>query len=206
MNYTEHYNKLIERAKNRLLECYTERHHIVPKCMGGSDEVENLVRLTAEEHYVAHQLLVKIYPGHRGLAKGAYMMTWDRHGNRVNNKAYGWLKRKYSEAHKGIPRTEEQNQHHSKVMKGKTPWNKGKTGVQVAWNKGKTGGRCLDEIKRKISATKMGEIKSIETRKRMSEGKLGKKLKIVSCPTCNKEGGLALMKRWHFNNCKRAIA
>ena len=67
MDYTKHYNLLIERAKNRLLECYTERHHIVPRCMGGSDDLDNLVDLTPEEHYVAHQLLVKMHPGEHKL-------------------------------------------------------------------------------------------------------------------------------------------
>ena len=59
MNYEAHYNKLIARGQNRELEDYKEKHHIVPRCMGGSNKKENLVYLTAEEHYVAHQLLVK---------------------------------------------------------------------------------------------------------------------------------------------------
>ncbi len=48
MNYQWHYNKLIERGKNRTLECYTENHHIIPNCMDGTDDPENLVRLTPE--------------------------------------------------------------------------------------------------------------------------------------------------------------
>jgi hypothetical protein len=41
--YTKVYFNIIERAKNRLLETYTETHHIIPKCLGGSDKKENLV-------------------------------------------------------------------------------------------------------------------------------------------------------------------
>lgn len=62
MNYKKHYDLPITRGKNRMLEGYVERHHIIPRCMGGTDDLENLVDLTPEEHYVAHQLLVKMNP------------------------------------------------------------------------------------------------------------------------------------------------
>ena len=83
MDYHAHYDKLIERAQGRLLECYTERHHIIPRCMDGSDDSENLVDLTAEEHYVAHQLLVKMHPDNHSLIYAANMMG----GTRKNNKS-----------------------------------------------------------------------------------------------------------------------
>jgi hypothetical protein len=66
---------------------------VVPTCVGGEDVSGNKVWLTAEEHYVAHQLLVKMHPNHFGLAHAAIMMTRDKYGNRVNNKLFGWLKR-----------------------------------------------------------------------------------------------------------------
>ena len=40
---------------------YVECHHIIPRCVGGSDEKENLVMLTYREHIIAHRLLAKIY-------------------------------------------------------------------------------------------------------------------------------------------------
>jgi hypothetical protein len=61
--------------------------------MGGEDTDVNLVNLTPEEHYVAHQLLIKIYPENKKLIKAAVMMI----PNRPNNKMYGWLRRKFSE-------------------------------------------------------------------------------------------------------------
>jgi hypothetical protein len=63
MNYSSHYNLLIERAKVRTLNCYKEAHHIIPKCLGGTDDPTNLVNLTAREHYIAHLLLAKIHGG-----------------------------------------------------------------------------------------------------------------------------------------------
>jgi hypothetical protein len=94
MNYTKHYTALIERAKIRTISTYTEQHHVIPRCMGGTDDTSNLVALTPEEHYVAHQLLVKMHPGNSKLIFAANMMTVSRPG-RQNNKCYGWLKRKY---------------------------------------------------------------------------------------------------------------
>ena len=94
MDYNKHYNNLISRAKSRVLLGYTESHHIIPRCMGGTDEQSNLVRLTPEEHYVAHQLLVKIYPEDKKLVKAAMMMV----PNRPSNKIYGWLRKRFSEA------------------------------------------------------------------------------------------------------------
>lgn len=94
MNYQRIYNSLIERGKNRKLDCYTESHHIIPRCMRGSDDIDNLVDLTPEEHYLAHQLLVKIYPDNYSLVKAVQMMI----PNRPSNKMYGWLKKRFSKA------------------------------------------------------------------------------------------------------------
>jgi hypothetical protein len=92
MNYKRHYELLIERAKGRRIDDYTEKHHIIPRCMGGSDDLSNLVELTPEEHYVAHQLLVKMYPTNHALIKAAAMMV----PTRPSNKLYGWIRRKLS--------------------------------------------------------------------------------------------------------------
>jgi len=94
MNYQRHYDRLIERARVRELCGYSERHHVLPRCLGGANEVCNLVRLTPEEHYVAHQLLVKIHPDNGSLLWAAKQMSRNRPGRQ--NKLYGWLRRKFS--------------------------------------------------------------------------------------------------------------
>lgn len=100
MNYQQIYNSLIERGKNRMLTEYTEKHHIIPRCMGGTDAPANLVELTPEEHYLCHQLLVKMHPDNTKLINAALFMTANGMGRR-SNKVYGWLKRRYSEYMKG---------------------------------------------------------------------------------------------------------
>ena len=114
MNYQKIYDQLISRGKNRVLEGYTEKHHIVPRCLGGSDSVDNLVSLTPEEHYMCHLLLVKIYPNNLRLVKAAMMLGC---GSNRNNKLYGWLKRQYSEFMKGPDNPARKN----------GAWNKGKS-------------------------------------------------------------------------------
>jgi hypothetical protein len=91
VDYRAHYDRLIERARNRMLDGYVERHHIIPRCIGGSDERSNVVQLTAAEHYVAHQLLVKLHPGVRGLIYAATIMCGNAHGQR-SNRLYAWLR------------------------------------------------------------------------------------------------------------------
>lgn len=55
-------------TRGRVLEkADKERHHILPRCMGGSDDAENLVDLELEEHFIAHKLLAEENPGNMKL-------------------------------------------------------------------------------------------------------------------------------------------
>lgn len=97
MNYTDIYHSIINNSKTRILDGYVEKHHIKPRCMGGTDDKGNIAILTAREHFVCHQLLVKMYPNEYGLVKAANMMcTSNVHSERVNNRLYEWLKIKLS--------------------------------------------------------------------------------------------------------------
>ena len=90
MDYQKIYNNLISRAMSRSLDGYTEIHHVIPKCIGGTNDTTNLVALTAEEHYIAHLLLVRLYPSNRSLWYAANMMA-----NR-NNKTYAWTRKNHA--------------------------------------------------------------------------------------------------------------
>lgn len=61
--YTTWYNSLICSAKNRSVTGYTENHHIIPSSLGGTNDKDNLVRLTAREHFICHLLLTKMTIG-----------------------------------------------------------------------------------------------------------------------------------------------
>ena len=226
MNYQRIYEQLT--AKDMIAD-YTEEHHIIPDCFfinrkrkgpngwleGNPDDPANIVRLTPEAHYTAHQLLVKMYPEHAGLIYAAQLMTVDSNGQRVNNKLYGWIKRKLSETRKGKTHLVEARAKMSAANKGKTlsaehrailsSANKGKTlsaehrAKLSAAKKGKP--KSADHIA-KIANAKRGKLLSAETRAKMSAAHTGKSKSKVICPHCNKEGGQSLMTRYHFENCK----
>lgn len=68
MNYRRIYDELIQVCKIRdwsrkTAPCYVEQHHILPRSFGGSDKKENLVFLTAREHFIAHRLLFLFHTG-----------------------------------------------------------------------------------------------------------------------------------------------
>lgn len=65
--YYKTYNQLIDKciqleSDGYPEDMYTEVHHILPKCMGGTNKEDNLVRMPVRYHIMAHLLLVKIYP------------------------------------------------------------------------------------------------------------------------------------------------
>lgn len=143
MNYAKIYDALITKAIHRTTTGYIERHHIVPKCLGGDDEPTNIVALYPEEHYLAHLLLCKIHPGNKRLLFSALFMTTGQQSNagRRSNKAYGWLRREYAQSmsgdnnpsrlypdivklaalkRTGQKRTEETRQRMSKAQRGRT--------------------------------------------------------------------------------------
>ena len=61
--YKSWYDSIIQKAKVRNLSGYKEKHHILPRCLGGKDTKTNLVKLTAREHFIVHMLLCKFTKG-----------------------------------------------------------------------------------------------------------------------------------------------
>ena len=60
--YTRWYYDIVDRAKTRtsLADNYYEKHHIVPKSLGGNNSTDNLINLSAREHFICHWLLTKM--------------------------------------------------------------------------------------------------------------------------------------------------
>lgn len=75
MNYEKIYNTIISNAMGRVNLFYTEKHHIIPRFMGGSDAQDNLIALTPREHFLCHVLLTKFVPNDKKYAavKSVYM-------------------------------------------------------------------------------------------------------------------------------------
>jgi len=94
MDYRKIYNQIIERAKNRKVEGYTEKHHIIPKCLGGSDIHSNIVELTAREHYICHKILKQLYPTNKKLSYALWLMT-NKVSNNIHQRNYIVSNREY---------------------------------------------------------------------------------------------------------------
>lgn len=106
MIHKNRYDKLIDYYKKNLAEGFVEKHHIIPKCMGGSDDPENLILLPTRVHFIVHYLLHKAYPENRSLAHAFAMMGVCNGHQRRSSKLYEKSKLARSKALKGVPRPE----------------------------------------------------------------------------------------------------
>ena len=66
-SYQNYINRLLLRENKKDKNFYQEKHHIIPKCMGGTNDKENLIWLYPQEHYYAHKLLALENPKEKGL-------------------------------------------------------------------------------------------------------------------------------------------
>lgn len=179
MNYQRIYDQIIDRAKQEKRQkgqgIYYERHHIVPKCLGGSNRKNNLILLTAKEHYIAHRLLVEIQtPGSRGyyqmLNAFSFFAAKSKNHSRVvvSAKFYQEVKAFLAEKRRGIPRSEE-------------------TRAKIRETKAKNPRTISDEERLNSSRRMVGENNPMygkthteEVKKYLRELKLGKKNPAVS--------------------------
>ena len=107
MNYTSIYRKLCERGqlRARLAETYYEKHHIIPKCLDGTDAIINTTLLTAREHYIAHRLLCIIHKDSiisiRAKLASAFnrMCTTNKHKRFFNSRQFDIARREFSKNH-----------------------------------------------------------------------------------------------------------
>jgi len=154
MNYKLKYDKLIEYYRKNLSEGYVEKHHIIPKCVGGTDDVNNLILLPARAHFLAHYLLHKCYPDNRKLAHAFAMMGVCNEHQHRNSRLYEKSKLARSAALIGVPRPEWVKE---KLRKPKS--------TTVNYKKPKT-----KEHAKNISKSLSGKRKSEQHIKRMVEG------------------------------------
>lgn len=106
MLYLNRYNKLINFYRENIADGFVEKHHIIPKCIGGTDDASNLILLPARAHFIAHYLLHKAYPDNTSLAHAFAMMGVNNKHQRRNSKLYEKSKIARSIAMTGVPRPE----------------------------------------------------------------------------------------------------
>ena len=170
--YTKLYYKITSNAKQRITEGYTELHHIIPQSMGGSNDKENLVELTAREHFICHWLLIKMTEG-EDRSKMLYalngMKAENKYQQRYHTKITARVYEKYRIEHA---------ENHSKRMKGRKAWNKGVP--QTEEHKEKNRQAALqrapksEETITKWKESRAGYTHSEETRQKQSLASKGK--------------------------------
>lgn len=98
--YRRIYTSLCERAKCRVLVGYSERHHIIPKCLGGNNTPDNIAKLLPREHFIAHMCLMRCTTGlvKRKMVYAAMRTVWSKTRNiRVNGRLYESLRREVAQ-------------------------------------------------------------------------------------------------------------
>lgn len=173
MNYQRIYNQIIDRAQSedRQKGCgiYFEKHHIIPKCLGGVNNKSNLILLTAKEHFVAHKLLCEIYPTETKLHYAIWRMMNPqslKHTRTYNISSTEYSRRKKIQQEyirnlglqnkgKTVTHSEETKKKISELGKGRVPWNKGKVGLKK--------GPMSDTHKANISKSLKGKKKPART-------------------------------------------
>jgi hypothetical protein len=184
---------------------YHERHHVIPKCIGGGDEEENLIDLFAREHFIAHKLLALENPNNEKLAYAWNMMCNSKNGDyQITAEEYEKARMAFasfiSESKKGKSRSEETCDKLSKYMKAQwenPEWRnnmmellrptyedqqrndklseKTKERFKNPENHPLYGKHHTEESKRKNSESHKGKFPSAETRIKLSESRRGEK-------------------------------
>lgn len=184
--YFNWYQSLVLKAKNRTLKntVYQEKHHIIPKCLGGNDYPDNLISLTLREHYIAHLLLSKMYEGEakRKMYYGLWRMLLNFKTR--NSRVFELYRQKYiNESLKTQIITDEFRQKVSKNTKGVK-----KTITEKVLNKNKRlkeqmmgfgnpmyGRKQSETTKKLMSEKRKAYFNDPDNRKKQKEAILGKK-------------------------------
>ena len=214
--YTRIYYQIIEAARTRVvIDGYTEKHHIIPRSIGGNDSKSNLVVLTAREHFVCHWLLSKMTSGsaQRSMGYALKMMTAINKnliGKRYlpASKIYENIRKQINLLSKGRPCSEETRE---KIRQGN---------LKRAPASTETRSKLSAAAKRRKGFTPEGRAKVVESNKsrvwteemkqKLRDYNLGKPntsqkgipQERLICPHCRLSGGKSAMKRWHFDKCK----
>lgn len=213
--YSKCYYNIVGRAKSRLINSniYTEKHHIIPKSCGGSNMKENLVRLTAREHFVCHLLLPKMLTGsyRNKMVHALWRMCNSLKADyKITARTYNLSKEQQAWVMSTVG-------HNGQFKIGRPAWNRGvprtnevKDAISRAnsgMKTGRTASTFTKEWKEKISISKKGKhtwnkgvTHSIDTKQLMSEKAKNREKK--TCPYCNIETSPGNYTRWHGDNCR----
>lgn len=233
MDYQKHYDLLIARAKNRIIDGYKERHRIVPGWLGGKYNKENCVFLTAREHYLAHALLYKIHRSsqaahawfcmcrqsnnqERKFTSIQYENARMAHANMLSKTSIGANNNFFGKRHT--------NDTKAKISESVRNWYKevGKSKDSIAvWVEKVARKPKSKEHRKKIGRKGFVMLKNSDTGECVRVLKsdvsnydpdiwknpnIGIVQKTAACNVCGKICNMGNLKRWHNENCKNKIS
>jgi hypothetical protein len=204
MNYLAQYNNLISTRKCFLRKkgegIYYEKHHITPRWLSGTDTKDNLILLTAKEHFIAHLLLWKHYRD-RSSALAFHKMT--KSNNPLQERKF--TATQFEKARIAFVETQLGKKNWSYINgspnKGKSSPNKGKKLGKRDWMTGDKNPARSPEVGLKISAALLGRTKSQEHLQKLNNVFFSKP-KLI-CQYCSTVVDYRNFSRWHGTNCKK---
>lgn len=87
MTYYEFINNIRLIRENTYFK-YSERHHIIPRCLGGTDDEDNLIYLTYREHFIAHKMLAEENPEDEKLVYAYWRMCHSHQSTECTPEEY----------------------------------------------------------------------------------------------------------------------
>jgi len=216
--YAKYYHLIIDNRKlNPLKDQYTEKHHIFPRSLGGSNGLENLVNLSAREHFICHWLLTKMYTGTDcgKMINAMYMMRGNstyqkRYESNITARIYENLREEYSQyiskMNTGRIQPPEEKAKQIAAITGRTrlPFSDEWKGNLSRNHKSKRGFNTShsEETRKKMSEKATGRKQTPETIAKKSEAIRGSKREKLLCPHCQQLIAVNTYPRWHGDNCK----
>ena len=179
-------NILDTRGRFACGDVYYERHHIVPKCLGGTNDEDNLIDLFAREHFIAHKLLAKENPENKSLIYAWHMMSTARNSEQleISPEEYEEARIAFIESVTGESNpfygkniSDEHKQKISEANKGKIfslEHCKKLSESHAGVNNPNYGKSPSEETRIKLSNSNKGKTRSEETRRRISEVNKGR--------------------------------
>jgi NUMOD3 motif len=161
--YYKWYYALINRARTRTLTGYGEWHHIIPRSLGGSNDKNNLVHLTAREHLIVHMLLPRFVNNSSPMWCALFFMMVAGK-TKTTSKLYEQARIEYIKTRTGVPRSDITRFKISVAKTGKKQTIEHRKNNSLA----KTGKPLSPEHKSKVSEALKGRPRPIETRAKIS--------------------------------------
>ena len=202
------YHKFIDSLRNQVIEGYCEKHHILPRSLGGGDDPSNIICLTLRQHYIAHWMLWKAYGGAMAVAFD-YMSGIKRYGSRLPSKTVEALRADVSKriSERIVSKATKQKQRDAKLGRKLSPEHVEKV------RQSRIGKHLPEHWRKAVSDAKKGKATrgtgwshSPETIEKLAASNRNRLM--IVCPHCDKSvkdhGGA---KRWHFDRCReRTVA